>query len=153
MPPKRTYITTSIPYVNGRPHVGFGLELVQADALARYRRQQGREVRLLSGTDDNSLKNVLAAEALGISTTELVQRNAARFAALEGSLGLALDDFIGTSTDPRHRPGVERLWRACQEAGDLNRAGVRGPLPHRLRAVLSAGGTARWSLPRPRHRP
>ena len=57
-----TYITTTLPYVNARPHIGHALELVQADVLARYHRGRGDAVRFQSGTDDNSLKNVLAAE-------------------------------------------------------------------------------------------
>jgi len=80
----RLYLSTTIPYVNSRAHVGHALELVQADVLARHHRRIGDEVRLQSGTDDNSLKNVLAAEAEGISTRELVNRNASEFAGLRG---------------------------------------------------------------------
>jgi len=116
---ERIYISTAIPYVNAPPHLGFALELVQADVLARHHRLAGREVRFQTGTDDNSLKNVLAAEADGISVGELVDRNAAAFAALREPLALSFDDFIRTSSDPRHRPGVERLWRACLASGDL----------------------------------
>jgi len=126
MTTKRVYFTTAIPYVNARPHLGFALELVQADALARHRRLRGDEVRLLTGTDDNSLKNVLAAEAAGLTTAELVARNATHFANLHVSLQLAFDDFIRTSTDPRHQPAVARLWRACAAAGDLYRAWYEG---------------------------
>jgi methionyl-tRNA synthetase len=122
----RHYITTTIPYVNAPPHLGFALELVQADTLARHRRQRGDDVRLLSGTDDNSLKNVLAAEAEGIDVQSLVDRNAEAFAALRGPLALSLDDFIRTSRDPRHRVGVERLWRRCAAAGDLYRKHYEG---------------------------
>ncbi|MDQ7910235.1 methionine--tRNA ligase [Phytohabitans sp. ZYX-F-186] len=120
------YVTTTIPYVNARPHLGFALELVQADVLARHRRQRGDAVRFLSGTDDNSLKNVLAAAAEGVSTQELVDRNAGAFEALREPLRLSFDDFIRTSRDPRHRPGVERLWRACAKAGDLYRKHYEG---------------------------
>ncbi|GAA0910985.1 methionine--tRNA ligase [Virgisporangium ochraceum] len=120
------YVTTTIPYVNARPHLGFALELVQADVLARHRRQRGEPVRFLSGTDDNSLKNVLAAEAEGVPTQDLVDRNAAAFEALRDPLVLSFDDFIRTSRDPRHRPGVERLWRACAASGDLYRRHYRG---------------------------
>jgi methionyl-tRNA synthetase len=120
------YVTTAIPYVNARPHLGFALELVQADVLARHRRQRGDRVRFLTGTDDNSLKNVLAAEAEGRPTQELVDRNAAAFQALREPLGLSFDDFIRTSRDPRHRPGVERFWRACAAAGDLYRKHYQG---------------------------
>src|SRR5207247_8121671 len=123
---RRFYITTAIPYVNGDPHLGFALELVQADVLARHRRLRGDDVRFLSGTDDNALKNVHAAEAEGVSVPELVARNAARFADLRGPLELSLDDFIHTSSDPRHRPGVERLWRACAAAGDLYQRDYEG---------------------------
>ncbi|MEU0372192.1 methionine--tRNA ligase [Streptomyces sp. NPDC006283] len=124
--PRTTYITTTIPYVNARPHLGFALELVQADVLARHRRQAGDSVRLLTGTDDNSLKNVLAAEAEGIGVQELVDRNAAAFADLRDPLALSFDDFIRTSSDPRHRAGVERLWQRCAEAGDLYRKHYEG---------------------------
>jgi methionyl-tRNA synthetase len=116
---QRVYLSTTIPYVNGRPHLGHALELVQADVLARHRRLAGDQVRFQTGTDDNSLKNVLAAEAEGVAVAELVSRYATAFAALREPLALSFDDFIRTSSDPRHRPGVERLWRACADRGDL----------------------------------
>ena len=120
------YITTSIPYVNARPHIGHALEEVQTDVLARYQRQNGHDVRFLTGTDENSLKNVRAAEREGIPTAELVERNAAHFRALRGSLDLSFDDFIRTSADPRHRAGVAKLWRACAQNGDIYRRAYRG---------------------------
>jgi methionyl-tRNA synthetase len=119
MTTQRTFLSTTIPYVNARPHLGHALELVQADVLARHGRQAGDQVRYQTGTDDNSLKNVLAAEIEGISPAQLVGRNAAAFARLREPLALSFDDFIRTSSDPRHRPGVERLWRACAASGDL----------------------------------
>ncbi len=126
MTKQRFYVTTAIPYVNGRPHLGFALEIVQADALARHWRRRGAPVRFLTGTDDNSLKNVQAAEAEGVPVRDLVDRNAAAYAALRDPLGLSFDDFIRTSSDPRHRAGVERLWRACQASGDLYRKLYQG---------------------------
>ncbi|MFI6451241.1 methionine--tRNA ligase [Streptosporangium amethystogenes] len=120
----RILLTTTIPYVNARPHLGFALELVQADVLARHHRLLGDEVRFQTGTDDNSLKNVRAAEAEGIAVRDLVDRNAAEFARLAGPLSLSYDDFIRTSADPRHRPGVERFWRAC--SADLYRRHYEG---------------------------
>ncbi|KOX27563.1 methionyl-tRNA synthetase [Saccharothrix sp. NRRL B-16348] len=120
----RYYVTTAIPYVNSRPHLGFALEIVQADVLARHHRQRGDRVRFLTGTDDNSLKNVLAAQAEGLSTAELVDRNSAAFAALRDPLALSFSDFIRTSRDARHRTGVARLWRAC--AHDLYRHHYEG---------------------------
>lgn len=107
------YVTTAIPYVNAAPHLGHALELVQADALARHRRRRGGAVRFLTGTDDNALKNATAARAAGVPTGDFVAANAARFAALRGPLALSFDDFISTSTDPRHADGVRRLWEEC----------------------------------------
>ncbi|MBC6461702.1 methionine--tRNA ligase [Actinomadura sp. HBU206391] len=121
-----TYITTTIPYVNARPHLGFALELVQADVLARHHRRRGDHVRFQTGTDDNSLKNVLAAEAAGIGVQEFVDGNAAAFTALAEPLSLSVDDVIRTSRDPRHRGGVERFWRACADTGDLYRKHYEG---------------------------
>ncbi len=119
-----TYITTTIPYVNARPHIGHALELVQADVLARYHRGRGDAVRFQAGTDDNALKNVLAAGAAGFGVREFVDRNAEAFGALGGALSLSVDDFIRTSRDPRHRPGVEAFWRAC--SADLYRQQYTG---------------------------
>ena len=120
------FITTAIPYVNARPHLGFAYELVLADILARHRRRRGADVRFLTGTDDHSLKNVVAAEREGVTTRELVDRNAAAFRALGPALRVANDDFIATSVDPRHRPAVEWLWRACAARGDLYRRAWHG---------------------------
>jgi methionyl-tRNA synthetase len=120
------YLSTTIPYINGRPHLGHALEFVQADVLARHYRRAGHQVRLQSGTDDNSLKNVLAAAAEGTSVAGLVSRNSGAFEALSGPLQLSFDDFIRTSSDPRHRPGVERFWRACAARGDLYRKSYQG---------------------------
>ena len=122
----RIFLTTTIPYVNAPPHLGFALELVQADALARFHRRHGTEVRLLTGTDDNSLKNVLAAEAAGVDVRQWVDRHAEAIAALREPLNLSYDDFLRTSCDPRHPAGVERLWRACLAAGDLYRGRYEG---------------------------
>lgn len=136
------FISTSIPYVNGAPHVGFAWELVLADVLARFHRARGRRVRFLTGTDDNSLKNVRAAESEGTPTAAFVRARGERFAALCGALGLSNDDFIRTAFDPRHAPAVERLWRACDAAGDVYRSSYSGAYcvgceqfyaPHELR--------------------
>jgi methionyl-tRNA synthetase len=119
------YITTTIPYVNARPHLGFALELVQADVLARHYRSRD-QVRFQTGTDDNSLKNVLAAQAAGAGVQDFVDANAAAFLALAGPLSLSVDDVIRTSSDPRHAPGVAALWRACSRAGDVYRKHYSG---------------------------
>lgn len=122
----RWYMTTAIPYVNARPHLGFAFEMVLTDALARYHRLQGKDVWFLTGTDENSLKNVQAARREGISTHVLVDRNAAQFHALRDVLHLSFDDFIRTSVDPRHAPGVWKLWDACHRNGDIYKRSYRG---------------------------
>ena len=107
---KTTYITTTIPYVNAKPHIGFALELVQADVLARYARRLGHRVRLQTGTDENAFKNVLSAREAGIDTAEHVERNARAFRELVTALHVTADDFVRT-TEARHRQGVYELWR------------------------------------------
>jgi methionyl-tRNA synthetase len=113
------FVSTSIPYVNGPPHVGFAWELVIADVLARYHRARGRPVRFITGTDDNSLKNVRAAEADGTATADFVRARGERFLGLCRALNLSNDDFIRTAFDPRHAPAVSAIWRACDAAGDI----------------------------------
>lgn len=120
------YVSTSIPYVNGPPHVGFAWELVIADVLARYHRARGRRVRFITGTDDNSLKNVRAAEAEGTGTADFVRARGERFTALCRALDLSNDDFIRTAFDPRHAPAVHAIWRACDAAGDIYSSVYRG---------------------------
>lgn len=119
-------ITTSIPYVNAQPHIGHALEMVQADALARYHRLLGHPVRFQSGADENALKNVQAAESAGMTTQRLVESNAARFQALQQTLNLAWDDFIRTSAEQRHTAGVTKFWRACAASGDIYKQSYQG---------------------------
>lgn len=121
-----TYLTVSIPYVNADPHLGYAYELVQADIHARALRLDGVDTRFLGGTDDFSLKNVLAAEAAGIPTCEFVNNHASRFQALAEPLGLSFDDFIRTSADPRHIPAVHHLWTAAVDNGDLYKRPYEG---------------------------
>lgn len=120
------YITTSIPYVNGRPHIGFALEAVQSDTLARHHRLLGEDTRFLSGTDENALTVVQAAELAGEDIADLVERNAEAFRAVQGPLEVHYDDFIRTATDPRHFPGAQKLWRKCAAAGDIYKRHYQG---------------------------
>ncbi len=124
--PTPYFITTAIPYVNARPHIGFALEVVLTDAIARYHCLTGKDVRFLTGTDENSLKNVQAAEREGVTTATLVERNAAKFYKLRDTLNLSFDDFIRTSSEERHLNGVQKLWRACAERGDIYKKAYQG---------------------------
>jgi methionyl-tRNA synthetase len=110
---KKFYITTAIPYVNASPHIGFALELVQTDAVARYHQQRGEGTYFLTGSDENSLKNVQAAEKEKITTRELVDRNSTKFVDLTKALNIANDDFVRT-IEKRHFAGAQKLWAACK---------------------------------------
>jgi len=111
---KKFYLSTAIPYVNSNPHCGFALEIIQADVVARYHRALGDDVFFLTGTDENSLKNVRTAQKEGISTKKLVDRNAQKYYDLKKTLNLTFDDFIRT-TEERHIKGAQKLWLACQK--------------------------------------
>ena len=71
---KKFYITTAIPYVNAPPHIGHALEFVQADVIARFHKQNGEKVLFLSGSDENALKNVRAAEKAGVPLQQFIDR-------------------------------------------------------------------------------
>ena len=73
------FITTAIPYVNGRPHIGHALEYFQSDTIRNYHRLLGQETLLLSGADENALKNVQAAEKEGLETQAFLDRNSKIF--------------------------------------------------------------------------
>lgn len=121
---KKFYLTTAIPFVNAAPHIGFALELVQADAVARWNRANRRDVFFLTGADENSLKNVRAAEAEKISTLKLVERNTQKFLKLTKALNISHDAFVRTSL-PGHFAGVQALWQACRKE-DIYRKSYQG---------------------------
>jgi methionyl-tRNA synthetase len=112
------FISTTIPYVNARPHLGHALEYVQADAFARHAMFQ-KNVFFLSGSDENSLKNVLAAEREGVSTRELVDRNVQYFEQLIEAMSIGTSDFIRTSVSPDHIAGATEIWRRMNASGDI----------------------------------
>lgn len=111
---KKFYISTALPYVNFSPHVGFALEIIQADVIARYHRICGEDVFFVNGTDENALKNVLAAQDHGVSTKEFVDINAEKFRELSSVLNISNDDFIRTTED-RHIRGAQKLWQQCKK--------------------------------------
>lgn len=111
---KKFYISTAIPYVNAAPHIGFALEIVQADVIARYHRILGESVFFVTGTDENALKNVIAAEEQEISPKEFVDKNAEKFRELSKILDISNNDFIRT-TEERHIRGAQKLWSSCKK--------------------------------------
>jgi methionyl-tRNA synthetase len=104
-----TFLSTSIPYVNARPHIGFAFECVQSDVLARLFRQAGEDVYFTTGTDENALKNIESAEKAGKPVQEFVDENAKVFVELCKSLNISNDTFIRT-TSAEHKLGAQKLW-------------------------------------------
>lgn len=121
---KSIFITTSIPYVNSKPHVGHAQEFVLTDCIALSYRSLGHKVTFQTGTDENAFKNVVAAKAAGVSPQEFVDKNAAIFRTLVDKLEISADTFIRT-TESRHRKGVEKFWSRLK-AEDLYRKSYAG---------------------------
>lgn len=112
------YITTAISYPNGKPHIGHAYEAIAADAIARFQRQAGRDVRFQTGTDEHGLKMVQAARERGVEVQALAAEMSSLFKAMCGDLAISFDRFIQT-TDPDHHIASQALWRAMRDAGDL----------------------------------
>jgi len=108
------YVTTSIPYVNGKPHIGHALEFIMADVLARAARQRGDEVIFSTGTDEHGTKNVQTAEQLGVTPLQLVDKMSSQFRALLDELHISNDRFIRT-TDKDHEHRAQLIWKALEK--------------------------------------
>ncbi len=111
-------ITTSIAYVNGAPHIGYAMELIEADAMARWSRARGNSTFFLTGTDEHGSKIYREAKKEGIDTQTMTDRNAKPFRALCDTLAISIDDFIRT-TDERHKIGARAIWERIKANGDL----------------------------------
>jgi methionyl-tRNA synthetase len=112
------YITTAISYPNGKPHIGHAYEAIAADAMARFRRAQGRDVRLVTGTDEHGLKMVQTARAEGRETLEYADEMSGYFRKMCDDLNISYDAFVRT-TEPRHYEASVAIWKAMEAAGDL----------------------------------
>ena len=112
------YITTAIAYPNGKPHIGHAYEAVAADAIARFQRMQGREVRFVTGTDEHGLKMVKTAREQGVDVQALCDEMSGYFKEMCGTLNISYDRFIRT-TEPAHHAASVALWEAMQARGDL----------------------------------
>lgn len=123
---KKIYATTSIAYVNDAPHIGFALELIQADAWVRFFRQQGKEVYFLTGVDEHGAKIARAAAAQNKTPKELVDENSEKFRVLKETLNLSWDDFIRTTDQKRHWPGAQKMWQKLVNSGDIYKKKYKG---------------------------
>jgi methionyl-tRNA synthetase len=122
---RRFYLTTAISYVNDAPHIGHSYEVVIGDAVTRWHRLLGDDVRFVTGTDEYGLKNKQAADAQGLDPQTLADTNSARFRAAADLLNVAYDDFIRT-TEPRHTVAVQKFLQAVFDKGDIERDTYEG---------------------------
>ncbi|MDO8497890.1 MAG: methionine--tRNA ligase [bacterium] len=112
------YITTTIPYVNAEPHIGFALEVVQADTIARFNRSKGKEVIFNTGTDEHGLKIYQKAQEEGKDPQKYCDEFAEKFKKLKTVLNLSYTNFIRT-TDDYHKKAAQEFWNRCNKNGDI----------------------------------
>jgi methionyl-tRNA synthetase len=112
------YITTAISYPNGRPHIGHAYEAIAADVIARFHRMQGRDVRLITGTDEHGLKMAQTARDAGRDTLAFADEMSSYFKEMCGALNVGYDRFVRT-TEAAHKAASVALWQAMVDAGDL----------------------------------
>ncbi len=109
----RFYVTTSIAYANAKPHIGYAMELIQADVLARFAREENKETFFLTGTDEHGQKLLDAAKVANQEPLVFVNELSENFIDLARRLNLSNDYFIRT-TDTRHKKASQKIWLACK---------------------------------------
>ena len=112
------YITTAISYPNGKPHIGHAYEAIAADAIARFHRLSGRDVRFQTGTDEHGLKMVQTARDKGVDVRDLCRDMSDQFQAMCDKLNISYDHFQRTTDVAHHRASVA-IWEAMKANGDL----------------------------------
>lgn len=123
---KKFFLTTAIPYVNANPHCGHALEYVMADVIHRYHEIMGDEVFFASGADENALKNVQAAEKVGMAPATFLDKYANLFQDFYKLLEVGLDEFRRGTDQVHHWPGVQELWKLADKNGDIYKKKYRG---------------------------
>lgn len=123
---EKFYITTSVAYTNMPPHLGFALELIQADVLARHHRITGKDVFFLTGTDEHGKKVAEAAEKSGKPPLKFSSGIALRFKRLTKVLNISNDNFIRTTDKKRHWPVVEKIWLGLKKKNDIYKKKYKG---------------------------
>ncbi len=123
---KKFYVTTPIYYANSVPHIGHAYTSIVADVLARYHRLLKEDVFLLTGMDEHGAKICKTAEEKGRDVKELVDENTALFKKLNEALNISNDDFIRTTDQKRHWPGVYKIWGKIKEKGDIYKGEYKG---------------------------
>ena len=116
---EKFYITTAIAYPNGKPHIGHAYEAIAADAIARFHRLSGRDVRLVTGTDEHGLKMAQTARAAGKDTLAFATEMSDHFRAMCNRLNISYDAFRRT-TEEQHKAASTALWTAMQASHDAD---------------------------------
>lgn len=122
---KKFYITTAIAYASSKPHIGNAYDIVLADMIARYKKQMGFDVYLMTGSDEHGQKIEEKAKAQGITPKEYVDNAAANIKAVWDSLNTSYDKFIRT-TDADHEKAVQRIFTKLYEQGDIYKSTYEG---------------------------
>ena len=118
------YITTTLPYINSEPHIGFAAEIIKADVIARYQAQRGATVFFNTGTDEHGLKIYQKAQESGLTPQEYCDIYSEKFRPLKESLNLSYTKFIRT-TEPSHQAAAQEFWRRCLASGDIYKKNYR----------------------------
>lgn len=119
------YITTAIAYTSGKPHIGNTYEIILADAIARFRRQEGYDVFFMTGSDEHGQKIQLKAEEAGISPKELVDKNSGEIRRIWDLMDTSYDKFMRT-TDPDHEAQVQKIFKKLYDQGDIYKGSYEG---------------------------
>ena len=122
---KPYYITTAIAYTSGKPHIGNTYEIVLADSIARYKREQGFDVRFQTGTDEHGQKIELKAEEAGVTPQEFVDGVAAQIKSIWDLMNTSYDKFIRT-TDKEHEEQVQKIFKKLYDKGDIYKGHYEG---------------------------
>lgn len=125
MEKKKYYITTAIAYTSGKPHIGNTYEAVLADSIARFKRQQGYDVRFQTGTDEHGQKIELKSEEAGISPKEFVDDISSQIKDVWDLMNTSYDKFIRT-TDDYHEKQVQKIFKKLYEKGDIYKGFYEG---------------------------
>ncbi len=123
---KNFYLTTTLPYVNANPHIGFALEIVQADILVRYRTLMGDTVFFNTGTDEHGLKIFQKAKEAGEDPQAYTDEYASKFRSLKDTLGLSSEIHFIRTTDAHHVAAAQEMWRRCLAQGDIYKKKYKG---------------------------
>ena len=122
---KPYYITTAIAYTSGKPHIGNTYEIVLADSIARFKREQGYDVRFQTGTDEHGQKIELKAEAAGVTPKQFVDDVAGQIKTIWDLMNTSYDKFIRT-TDSDHEAQVQKIFKKLYDQGDIYKGYYEG---------------------------